>query len=261
MFNVQLAKAFIKHRIVANTRHGIHSPFVYKLIDEVIYDFNPQNEYTAIEQLREKLLKDETAITITDLGAGSHVNNNKQKKVREIAKNALKPASLAKLIYRLVKEFKPRNIVELGTCLGITTSYMATAAPKATLTTIEGCPETAAVARKNISSLGLNNVEVQIGNFDTLFPEVLNTLETLDFLFIDGNHRKQATIDYFQQALSKINEDSVIIFDDIYWSKGMEEAWEEIKQHEAVTVSVDLFWIGLVFFRKGQAKEHFKVRF
>lgn len=261
MFNVQLAKAFIKHRIVANTRHGIHSPFVYKLIDEVIYDFNPQNEYTAIEQLREKLLKDETAITITDLGAGSHVNNNKQKKVREIAKNALKPASLAKLIYRLVKEFKPRNIVELGTCLGITTSYMATAAPKATLTTIEGCPETAAVARKNISSLGLNNVEVQIGNFDTLFPEVLNTLETLDFLFIDGNHRKQATIDYFQQALSKINEDSVIIFDDIYWSKGMEEAWEEIKQHEAVTVSVDLFWIGLVFLRKGQAKEHFKVRF
>lgn len=261
MINFQLAKAFLKHRIVAKTRHGVHSPFVYKLIDEVIYNFNPKSEYEPIEQLRETLLNDDLTITITDLGAGSHVNNNKQKKVKEIAKNALKPASLAKLIYRLVQEFKPSTIVELGTCLGITTSYMAKAAPEAKLISIEGCPETAKVAIKNIESLGIDNVEIRTGNFDNVFPEVLKPLESLDFLFIDGNHRKQATLDYFHQALTKTQDESVIIFDDIYWSKGMEEAWNEIKEHPEVTVTVDLFWIGIVFMRKGQAKEHFKVRF
>ncbi len=261
MANIQLLKSFIKHRLTAKTRHGIHSPFIYRLIDEVIYDFKPRQEYDDIERLRARLLKDNRIVRITDLGAGSHVNNNKQKQVKQLAKNALKPASLAKLIYRLSNDFKPDNIVELGTCLGVTTSYLAKAAPQAEVISIEGCPETAAVAKENIAQLGIRNVSIRTGNFDVVFPAVISELSKLDFVFVDGNHRKDATLRYFEWCLQKVHEGSVIIFDDIYWSKGMREAWEEIKQHPAVTVTVDLFWIGLVFFRQGQAREDFKVKF
>lgn len=261
MINFQLFKSYIRHRRAAKTRHGVHSPFVYRLIDEVIYDFKPRSDYQDIEHLRGQLLKDNRLITITDLGAGSHVNNNKQKQVKALAKNALKTPRLAQLIHRLVNASKPSNIIELGTCLGLTTSYLAKAAPQATIISIEGCPETASVAKENLSSLNIQNAEILTGNFDIVFPEVVKRFDSLDFVFIDGNHRKEATLNYFKWCLPKINDNTLLIFDDIYWSKGMEEAWEEIKAHRQVTVTIDLFWIGLVFFRKGQVKEDFKVKF
>lgn len=261
MINTQLLKSYIKHRLTAKTRHGVHSPFVYRLVDEVLYNFRPRQEYREIELLREKLLKDERFITITDLGAGSHINNNKQKQVKQLAKNALKTPKLAQLIYRLVNEHKPANIIELGTCLGLTTAYMAKAGGGAQLISIEGCPETASVAKENLNALSVKNAEIRTGDFDVLFPEVIEEVDKLDFVFIDGNHRKEATLNYFGWCLPKVHEGSVLIFDDIYWSKGMEEAWTEIKAHPQVTVSIDLFWIGIVYFKKGQVKEDFKVKF
>ncbi|MGX5688707.1 O-methyltransferase [Arcticibacter tournemirensis] len=261
MFNLQLVKSFIKHRLKAKTRHGVHSPFVYHLIDKIIYDFRPRAEYNDIEQLRRRLLSDQRTISITDLGAGSLVNNNKQKQVKQLAKNALKSPSLAQLIYRLTNEQKPRNIIELGTCLGLTTSYLSKAAPDAEVISIEGCPETAALAKENLNSLNIKNVSILTGNFDDILPEVIDRSPFIDVLFVDGNHRKEATLDYFNQSLPKTHEGTLMIFDDIYWSKGMEEAWQEIKDHPQVTVTIDLFWIGLVFFRKEQVKEHFKVKF
>ena len=261
MFNSQLLKSFVNHRLKAKTRHGVHSPFVYNLIDKVIYDFKPKPEYESIELLRKGLLADNQEISITDLGAGSHVNNNKKKRVSQLAKNALKPQNLAQLIYRLANAAKPKNIIELGTCLGLTTSYLAKAAPWACITTIEGCNETAALAKENFEKLQLSNVDLLVGNFDQLLPGVIEKTDSLDFVFVDGNHRKDATLNYFKWCLPKVHNETLIIFDDIYWSKGMKEAWEEIKSHPQVTVTIDLFWIGLVYFKKGQEKEHFRIKF
>lgn len=261
MINFSFVKDFLSHRINAKTRHGIHSPFVYQLVDEVIYDLKPKSEYKNIEELRKKLISDERFITVTDLGAGSHVNNNKKKQVKQIAVNALKPTKLAQLIYRLVQRFKPHTVIELGTCLGTTTAYMATAKPDAEVITMEGCPETAKIAAENFAFLSLNNITLKVGNFDENFPELIAAQEKLDFVFIDGNHRKDATLNYFEWCLPKVHENTVLIFDDIYWSDGMKEAWQQIKNHSNVTCTVDLFWIGLVFFRKGIAKEHFKIKY
>ncbi len=258
---LQFVSDYLKHRLTAKSRHGTHSPFVYKLVDEVIYDFKSKNEYNSIEEQRKKLLHDDTLITVTDLGAGSHLNKNRQKKVREIAKNALKTPTLAQLIYRLAKNSHPANMIELGTCLGITTAYLSRACPDADIITIEGCPETAKKAYQSFQDLELENVELQVGNFDELLPAVIEQAKQLDFVYIDGNHRKDATLNYFHWCLPKVHEHSLLIFDDIYWSKGMKEAWEEIKNHPDVTVTVDLFWIGLVYFKKGQVKEHFKIKF
>ena len=261
MFNKTLVFNYINHQFNAKTRHGVHSPFVYNLVDKVIYDFKDKSEYLEIENLREKLLNDDRTITITDLGAGSLVNNHKQKKVKDLAKNALKSKKLAQLLYRLAKEFNPKTAVELGSCLGVTSAYFGKAIPDGKVVTMEGCPQTAALAKENLSLLAINNTEVVVGNFDINFPEFVQSQEKIDFVFIDGNHRKQATLDYFKLCLPKIHENSVLIFDDIYWSKGMKQAWKEIKNHSKVTLTIDLFWIGLVFFKTDRFREHFKIKF
>ena len=261
MINLRLAADYIKYRLNAKSRHGVHSPFAYRLVDKVIYDFHAKPSYEKIEALRADLLSDDRIINITDLGAGSHVNNNKQKQVKALAKNALKPAKLAQLIHRLAADMAPDNIIELGTCLGLTTAYLASAAPAASVISIEGCPETAAIAEENLSKLGIMNAGLLVGNFDKLLPDVISLQPRLDFVFIDGNHRKDATLNYFRWCLPKLGDNSMMIFDDIYWSQGMKEAWKEIKAHPEVTVTIDLFWIGLVFVRRGQAKEDFIIRY
>jgi len=260
MLNFRFAKDYLLHRFKAKTRHGVHSPFVYRLIDKVIYDFEPKKVYADIEALRKQLLNDKRSIQVTDLGAGSKVNNDQTKKISDIARNALKPRRLAQLLYRLAADLKPLNIIELGTCLGITTVYLQNASPKAKVYSLEGSPETAAVALETFQKAGLTNIAEITGNFDDTLPGVIKELDQLDFVFVDGNHQRDATIKYFEWCLAKVHEDTMLIFDDIYWSEGMKEAWQEIKAHPRVTVTVDLFWIGLVFFKKGQAKEDFLVK-
>lgn len=261
MINLQFVADYVKYRLGAKTRHGVHSPFVYQLVDEIIYDFRAKENYQDIEALRRLLLADKRYLNLTDLGAGSHINKNKRKQVKSLAKDELKSEKLAQLIYRLARHFSPCSILELGTCLGLTTAYLAKATPSAKVISIEGCPETAAIAAENFKQLGLQNVELKVGSFDDLLPGVIAGMKSLDLVFIDGNHRKEATLDYFNQCLPKLSTNGLMIFDDIYWSRGMKEAWQLIKDHPQVSVTIDLFWIGLVFIRPGQAKEHFKIRF
>jgi predicted O-methyltransferase YrrM len=260
MLNFRFAKDYLLHRLRAKSRHGLHSPFIYRLVDEVIYDFNNKGIYNEVEKVRAQLLSDNQVITVTDLGAGSLVNNNRQKKVSDMARHALKPAKLAQLLYRLVCDLKPRNIIELGTCLGITSLYLKNAAPDAQLFTLEGCPETAEVAKSIFKKAGINDIKQITGNFDDTLPGVIESTSQLDFVFVDGNHQKQATLNYFEWCLPKVHENTLLIFDDIYWSRGMKEAWEIIKAHPRVTVTVDLFWVGLVYFKKGQQREDFLVK-
>ena len=260
MFNIRFAKDFIWHRLRAKTRHGVHSPFVYRLVDKVFYDATPKNVYTEVEDIRKTLLADDREITIIDLGAGSRVNNNKQKKISDIAAHALKPPKLAQLLYRIAADLQPKNIIELGTCLGVTTIYLQKAAPNAKVYTLEGSPQTAEVAKEEFSKAGLNDIELVTGNFDDTLPGIIDKLDKVDFVFVDGNHQKEATLRYFEWCLPKVYEDTLLIFDDIYWSEGMKEAWAQIKAHPQVMVTVDLFWIGLVFFKKGRMKEDFLIK-
>ncbi|HEY4327413.1 MAG TPA: class I SAM-dependent methyltransferase [Mucilaginibacter sp.] len=260
MFNFRFAKDYLLHRFKAKNRHGLHSPFVYRLADKVFYDFGDKKVYDEAENLRKQLLIDNRIITITDLGAGSLINKNNQKKIGDLAHNALKSPKLAQLLYRLAADLKPQNIIELGTCLGITTVYLQKAAPQANIYTLEGCPQTAGIAQETFEKSGTNKIELITGNFDDTLPSVINKLDKLDFVFIDGNHQKDATLKYFEWCLPKVHENTILIFDDIYWSEGMKEAWNKIKAHPKVTVTIDLFWIGLVFFREGQATEDFLIK-
>ncbi len=259
--NLRFTFDYLRHFISSNSRHGTHSPFVYQLADEVIYDFSPKKVYEEVEKCRKKLLNDPRIIEVKDLGAGSRLTKNPERAVASIARHSLKSPKLAQLLYRIIAFHRPKQLVELGTCLGITTAYLAHSHAGVKVITMEGCPQTAAVAAEVFTELSLKNVDCRIGNFDVLLPACLGAMEEAEVVYIDGNHTKEATLRYFSQCLEKVTENSLLIFDDIYWSKGMKEAWEVIKANEQVTVTVDLFWIGLVYFRKGQARQHFTLRF
>jgi len=261
MSNFRFAKDYALHRLKGKTRHGTHSPFVYRLVDEVIYDFQPKKVYDDVEELRRGLLSDNRVINMTDLGAGSQLDNNKQRAVSVIAKNELKLPEPAQLLYRIAADLQPQSIIELGTSLGVTSVYFKKAVPTAMLYTLEGCPETAEVAKETLSKAAIDNYELIIGNFDDTLPVLLNNMEKVDLVFIDGNHTREATLRYFEWLLPKVHDNTLLIFDDIYWSEGMKKAWTAIKAHPQVTVTIDLFFVGLVYFRKGQVKEDFLIKF
>lgn len=262
--SAQLVLKYFKYWLTASNGkgHAIHSPFVYEFIIQVLNDKREFDCFRYIESLREELKNNQIEITVPDFGAGSRMQLNTKRKVSAIAKSSLKPKKYSQLLFRIVHYYKPCNILELGTSLGITTSYLSFANPSAQIVTMEGAPAIASIAKNNFKQLQLSNIKIIEGNFDDTFSSVIRQLPAINFAFIDGNHRKQPTLYYFNKLISLISPSTIFIFDDIHWSKEMEDAWSEIKQHPSVKLTIDLFFIGIVFFRTEQkSKQHFTIRF
>jgi predicted O-methyltransferase YrrM len=254
-------KSYISFYIASGNQHGIHSPFVFNLVTKCFSDKKKDlsNPYHQIQRYKHTLLKDHKSIIVTDFGAGSRVFKSNKREISAIAKNAGISKKRAELLIRVVQYFKPAHILEIGTSLGIGTACFSLGNPNCEITTLEGCPNTAKIAIEQFEKFNLNNIEVVIGNFKTTLPKILLN-KKYDLIYFDGNHQKEATIDYFEQCLYTISNNSIFIFDDIHWSKGMENAWNYIKDHKKVTISIDTFQWGFVFFRKEQPKEHFIIR-
>lgn len=260
----QLSLKYLRYFFLSSNGkgHGTHSPFIFHFITQVLNDRKLYTEYDQVENLRDQLTRDNTLLTLEDLGAGSSFGKTNKRTIAAIAKGSAKPQKIGQLLFRIVKAYQPQTIVELGTSLGITTSYLSLGKPDARVITMEGAREVAAEAGKNFRQLGIKNIEVKQGNFDAILMPVLAGLDSVDLAFIDGNHRREPTERYFRDLLPKINNDSILIFDDIHWSPEMEQAWETIKAEPRVSCSVDLFFTGLVFFREEfKEKQDFSIRF
>ncbi len=252
-------KFYLKFLLKSKNKHGIHSPFVYQLVSDCFYDKTDKKWYKTLHRYRKSLLNNHTVIAIEDFGAGSKSLRSHQRKVSDIAKNAGITKIRAQLLGRLSTYFEAKHILEIGTSVGIGTAALSLSNPNSTIITLEGCKNTATIAKENFEFFNLKNIEVVVGNFSSTLAQTLNN-KTFDLVFFDGNHQKQPTIDYFEQCLAHTHHNSVFVFDDIYWSKGMQDAWQYIINHPKVTVSIDTYYWGLVFFRKEQVKEHFVVR-
>lgn len=257
--------AYLRYWLHSGNAHGLHSPFVYGLYTTVICHDGKFAAYARVEKRRQALLASDEVLEVCDFGAGSRLGGagTRRRAVRDIARHAAKPPRLGQLLFRLVNHFQPATVLELGTSLGLTTAYLASAATRAQVLTYEGCPATAAVARVTFAELGLHNAQLIEGNLDQTLPATLAALgpTPLDFVFFDGNHRYEPTLRYFEQCLANAHENSVFVLDDIHWSEEMERAWAAIKAHPAVTVTVDVFYMGLVFFRKKQPRQDFRLRY
>ncbi len=242
--------------------HGIHSPFVFRFVQEVLETKAGDDWFTKIEAERNGLLMDKSVIPILDFGAGSRFGNKTEKKVGDIARHALKSPKYARLINRLARFTGAATALELGTSLGTTTAYLAAAPGMLKVNTLEGSPAVAARAQALFISLHLQDkITIHEGDFAETLPLVLQKEGKFDLIFMDGNHRYEPTLTYWNQLLPFTHRDSVIIVDDIHWSREMENAWEWIQQQPQVSLTIDLFFVGLVFFKTDfTQKQHFTIR-
>lgn len=250
--------SYLKFLWKSSNEHGVHSPFVFNLITNCFYDEKKYPEYKCIATYRTNLFKNPNSITVTDFGAGSRIFKSDKRKISDIAKTAGISVKRANALFRVTQYLQPNAILEIGTSLGIATSALALGNKSSQITSLEGCSQTATVAQIQLQQLSISNVNV----ICTQFYEYLQKIkaEKFDLIYFDGNHTEEATLAYFVALLPTITNDTCWIFDDIYWSKGMKRAWNQIKSHELVTVTIDTFQWGFVFFRKEQEKEHFTVR-
>jgi predicted O-methyltransferase YrrM len=257
-----IVKQYIKYFFKAKNLHGIHSPFIYSFNEQVLNDSRKFYVFEQIENLRKVLLRDNTAIEVQDFGAGSLKKTNNIRIVKNIAANAGRTKKYGELLFKIVAYYKSNNILELGTSLGIGASYVCLANPKAAFTTIEGSAEIATKAAENFISLGINNVKHIIGNFNEELPIICKHNAPFDLIIIDGNHQYEATKNYFEILKNNIATEAIIIFDDIHWSQGMQQAWTEILKSDLIFTSVDVFQFGILFFSKNfTTKQHFVLRY
>ncbi len=250
-------KAYLRHCIAARSRHGVHSPFVFDLITKVLSSRNRFFDFSIVEAERKKLLRDHSILHVDDFGVGSRLNLSEKRKVSQIAATALQSKVCAQAFSKIVQHFRPEKVLELGTSLGITTSYLALANSDCHVWTIEGATEVSDRAGNVFASLGLNRVQRVCGRFDDVLSSVLDEMNTVDFALMDGHHAYQPTMRYFNQIVERCHENSIVILDDIHWSREMEKAWSEIAQRSDVTASLDFFHFGVVFFQSTREKEHF----
>jgi len=253
-------KSYLKFLWKSKNEHAVHSPFVFNLLTKCFYDKKRKPEYSILQNYRKSLLENQNFIEVTDFGAGSRVFKSNRRQISKIAKTAGISSKRAELLFRVSNYFQPQNVLEIGTSLGLATAALALGNPRGKVITIEGCPNTATIAQNQLNEFDCNNVENVVSEFESfLIAENLQSL-IYDLIYFDGNHSKKATLEYFELLLPTINNDSVWIFDDIHWSADMEEAWEIIKDHPKVKVTIDTFQWGFVFFRYEQPKEHFIIR-
>jgi predicted O-methyltransferase YrrM len=265
---LRLARKYLHYYLVASNGkgHGTHSPFVFEFITRVLNDRRDYPAYARIETLRDRLLRDQQMIEVQDLGAGSAMGGRaiRQHRIADIARHAAKSRKLGQLLFRIARYYQCGSMLELGTSLGVSAAYLASGAGETgkELVTIEGSNAMAAVAEENFRSLGLESIGLIVGDFDHMLTGVLDRRGNVDLAFVDGNHRREPTLRYFNLLVGRIAPSAVLIFDDIHWSAEMEQAWEEIKRDPRVMLTVDLFFIGLVFFREEfKVKQDFVIRF
>lgn len=254
---IHQSKSYIKFIRLAKNRHGVHSPFVYDLVTNCFNDKTKYPEYETLKKHRKALRGDTSKFEMKDFGQGSRVFKGNARKVSAVIKNAGMKKKRQRLLFRLAKYFKSETVLELGTSLGLGTVALSLSNEFSAIQTVEGCPNTLQKAQEYFEKFNLHNIQIH----QKLFSEFLqNSHEKFDLIFIDGDHNGERTLEYFHSLLKNVHNNSVIVFDDIYWSKDMTTAWQQIIANDIVTASIDTFQWGLVFFRKEQAKQHFIIR-
>ncbi|MEQ9377008.1 MAG: class I SAM-dependent methyltransferase [Imperialibacter sp.] len=248
------AKAYLSYWLDAVDEQSLHSPFLFKFYNEVLKPKSPSAPFEPIEQQRKALIKDKRLIDLQDPGAGSLVSRSQQRTVGSVAKHSLSSPAFCSFLYRLVQFQQPKCLLEIGTSLGISAAYLQQAF-SGSLTTIEGSPAIAAIARDTFDHLGCQNIRLIEGKAQEVLISYIQTTPKLDLAFIDAHHSEEATLSFFDLLSGSLHQQSILVIGDIHWSAGMERAWQQLTQHESVTLSVDIFHAGILFFNPDLRKE------
>ncbi len=254
--------SLLRHRLTANNTlgHGIHSPFLYDLVRHVMYDSNRYYCFQTIERERQQLLRDNHIIEVEDYGTAP----SGPRRVCDVVSRSAEKSRVHQLIFKIANHIHARQVVELGTNVGIGTAYLASVASKAQVFSFEGSNELIKIAEDVWKRLGLRNIEVISGDINLTLPAFVEkqreSKQTLDLAFIDANHTYDATVNYFSGLASLAHSRTIIIVDDIHYNKEMYRAWKAIRDIDGVSATFDCYHIGIVFFDKQFEKREYRLR-
>ena len=253
---IKILREYINYKLNAKGRHGVHSPFVYGLVDQALRTKSHKNVYKRFKNYKKRLRNDSSTINVNDLGAGSK-KLSKQRKIQDIARISGSSRKYGKLLFKLVNHYEPKTILELGTSLGLGTFMLVNGNPKSKIITIEGCRQTSAIAQKMHKKFESKNVEFVVNDFASYLKHYSGS--KFDFIFIDGDHRGDKLIKTLDQLNDHIHDETILFLDDIRWSKDMLKTWNDLTLDERYHLSIDFFQMGLLMPRKHQEKEHFVI--
>ena len=244
----------------AGNAYSIHSPFVYTLYCEVLKpkSFVVNSNLLLVQNLLRQLFSSKESFSAHDTGEPSRTR--KALTIGEKARSVSQDIKGGQILYRLVKKFQPEVIVEMGTGAGASSLYMSCASPASRIYTVEGNASMALIAKDLFQKFEHANIQLLEGRFHDVLPSLLSSLNGFDMAFIDGDHKGESLMKYFETLLPYISETSILVLHDIYWSNDMLETWKKLVSRPEVHVSVDVFHFGLLFFNKAQPKQHFELR-
>ena len=246
---------FLKHHLVHYPKPKGLNKVESEFILCVKNSSTPLDDRSIISLLSD-LKQNHKKINITDFGAGSRKNHSSERKISDIAKQVSISPKFGKLYAQIIEHYKYNTAIELGTSLGIGTSYLALNAKQ--VITLEGCPNISKLAAENFKSLDLKNIEILIGEFNLHLKALISKINSPVFIYVDGNHQYEPTMAYYHFFIKHAPENSCLVFDDIYWSKEMKKAWKTIQL--GGYLCVDLFRAGLVFKTKSTQKKAIKIK-
>jgi len=226
----------------------------YKATKAITYDNEDIRSFSDCERYRQKLLSDNTQITYEIFSL------DRKNSVKEICEKATSPQKWCQFLYYMVKNIHDPRILEIGTNVGISGSYILEAIKEkegGKLTTMEGLPQLCEISKQRFSEIVPNSkFEIIQGLYENTFQRLMESAENYNLMFIDGNHKKTPTLQYFNSLKSNIGKIGVFVFDDIYWSRGMTEAWEIIKKNNEVNFSIDLYKQGIIIIDKDEPRKN-----
>jgi precorrin-6B methylase 2 len=248
-------KAYVRHWLNEVDEHSIHSPFFYDFFTKVLRGTTPENQFSALEQLRTNLLNNHTVVVVDDFGGGSALPGNRRM-LADIARTSVTPRPYAEFYFRILESIRAKRIVELGSCLGVTSLYLAQKKGSSVFT-FEGSPSLINVSLTNFEYFNQPNIRLMEGNIESSLPDFLQDPAKIDFTLIDANHRYAPTLKYFNLIMKRLDEKSIVVIDDIHRSEEMEQAWKELSVHELVYGSIDLFQCGILLFEPSLNRQHY----
>jgi predicted O-methyltransferase YrrM len=251
---------FLRYQVKAKHRkgRGIHSPFVFDLVNKVLSDRSVYDEYHFFQQVLDSLRQTKASVEVQDIGSPSLTFKNRNRLVSRLLSRSSVDAATGRLLFRLCRYYKPENIIELGTSIGLSALFMAKGSPGSRITTIEGNTALAAFAQSLFRKYRVKETDVRQGLFDEILPGIKSEKKSPRLVFIDGNHTYHATMKYFH-FFSDWMEEGFLLFHDIHWSMGMTKAWKEIQKHPKSVVTIDLFKCGIVILNRTITPGHYTV--
>ena len=256
-------KKYMEHLYYRKHKYGrsIHAPYLFSLVNGVVFNGLKSDTPPGIIAAHRSLFREHTMINTGGFGAGSSVKRSPKRKVSSMVRKSSISFRYAKLLYRISKWYNPEMILELGTGVGVSTSYLASGQPGIPVHSIEGSKEKVAFALRFMKSNSLDNVTISCGELDQELNKMLPNLPDRLLVFMDANHRYEPTIRNMRSLLSAVKEDALILMDDIYWSPDMNRAWKEVISWPKVRVSIDLFQMGILLLGKDLSKADVKISF